>query len=479
MLPSVVPPVGTAALQPERFGDTSVAIEQAKILVEDLQRGMFVSRLDRPWTRTPFALQGFYIRDLEEIRQLQKHCRYVYVDVVKSVGDIGVKLRRITRTAGGGSAAGPGRRSRAGRVPVAIPCRPVQISRDAYPAPLPARREAGQARKLHRRIVQGMHEVLVQIRSDGPLPMQQVGQVVENLVESILRSPDAFAWLARVREKDEHTYSHSIRASIWAVMFGRHIGLRRHDLVRLGVATLLKDVGKMMLPDEVLKAHRRDPRREMEYRRFVDHSVRLLSADPQMDSGVVEIVHCHREMHDGSGYPRGLRGDKIPVLARMCGIVTFYDEATNPRGVTYPVAPSQAVAQLYDLRGISFQEQLAVEFIQSIGLYPTGTQVELSSGEVGVVVEQTHRRRLKPRVMVVLDRDKQLLAEPRLLDMAADEDRRDKLIQRGKLAPGDKLTILKDVEPGRFPQVNVAAVRDDYLFSRERFPALLSRLLKR
>ncbi len=465
----------------KRFGDTGVAIEQAKVLVEDLQRGMFVSRLDRPWTRTPFALQGFYIRDLEEIRQLQKYCRYVYVDVVKTVGDVGVKLRRIVRANGGGAGTVSPSSSASGsaRIPVAIPCRPVQISRDAYPAPLPARREADQARKLHSQIVKGMHEVMVQVRGDRPLPLQQVNRIVESLVESVLRSPDAFAWLARVREKDEHTYSHSIRASIWAVMFGRHIGLRRHDLVRLGVATLLKDVGKLMLPDEVLKAHRRDPRKELEYRQFVDHSVRLLAADPQMDPQVVDIVHSHREMHDGSGYPRGLRGDRIPVLARMCGIVTFYDEATNPRGITYPVAPSKAVARLYDLRGISFQEQLAVEFIQSIGLYPTGTQVALSTGEVGVVVEQTHRRRLKPRVMVVLDSDKQLLAEPRLLDMAADDDRKDKLIQRGKLAPGDKITILNDVEPGRFPHVSVAAVRDSYLFSRRRLPAFLSRFLNR
>lgn len=422
-------------------------------------------------------MQGFYIRDLEEIRQLQKYCRFVYVDVVKSVGDVGAKLRRITRA--GRISSGPARGKHGGRVPVAIPCRPVQVSHNAYPAPVSARREAGQARKLHRQIQQGMHEVLVQIRSDRPLPVQQVNQVVENLVESVLRSPDAFAWLARVREKDEHTYSHSIRTSIWAVMFGRHIGLRRHDLVRLGVAALLKDIGKLMLPDEVLAAPKRDPRRELEFRKFVDHSVRLLAADSQMDPQVTEIVHCHREMHDGSGYPRGLRGDKIPVLARMCGIVTFYDEATNPRGVTYPVAPSKAVAQLYDLRGISFQEQLAVEFIQSIGLYPTGTQVELSTGEVGVVVEQTHKRRLKPRVMVVLDGAKQLLAEPQLLDMAADDDRKDRLIERGKLAPGDKITILKDVEPGRYPQVNVASVRDSYLFSQQRLPGFLAKLLKR
>jgi HD-GYP domain-containing protein (c-di-GMP phosphodiesterase class II) len=302
---------------------------------------------------------------------------------------------------------------------------------------------------------------------------------MEELVDSVLSSPDASAWLARVRERDEHSYSHSIRASIWAVIFGRHIGLRRHELVQLGSATLLKDVGKLQLPDEVLQVVKRDPRSELVYRKFVEYSVKLLSADPQMDPQVINIVRSHCERHDGSGYPQGLRGDKVPVLARICGIVTFYDEVTNPRGTLLPAAPSKTVAQLYDLRGIAFQEQLVVEFIQAIGIYPTGTQVQLSSGEIGVVVEQTHQRRLKPKVMLVLDRDKRPLAQARLFDMAADDDRKQKLIERGKLSPQDKITILKDVEPGVYPSVDVAAVRDGYLFNQQKLPGFLSRLLKR
>ncbi|AOS96630.1 Cyclic di-GMP phosphodiesterase response regulator RpfG [Microbulbifer aggregans] len=456
-----------------------MAIEQAKVYVEDLQRGMFVSRLDRPWTRTPFALQGFYIRDLEEIRQLQKYCRYVYVDVVKTVGDAGVKLRRMTRST---AAAEKPRGVRSERGPVApalIPCRPVQVQRDAYPEPLPARKEAAKADKLYREISEGMASVMSQAGKRAELPLKKMQGAMEQLVDSMLRSPDASAWLARLQEKDDHTYRHSIRASIWSVLFGRHIGLRRQDLIRLGLATLLKDVGKLLLDDDILQTVDRSPRQELEYRKFVGYSVDLLSREPQLDPEVVKIVQCHRERHDGSGYPAGLRGDKIPVLARMCGVVTFYDEATNPRGASFPVAPSRAVAELYDLRGVCYQEQLVVEFIQAIGLYPTGTQVELSTGEVAVVLEQTYRRRLKPKVMVVLDRDKQLLPQPRVLDLAADDDRKERLVERGKLTPGDKISIVKDLEPSRFPQVDVASVRDAYLFSRNRLPAFLSRVIGR
>jgi len=457
-----------------RSAPLQVAIEQAKISVGDLQRGMFVSRLDRPWTRTPFALQGFYIRDLEEVRQLQKYCRFVYVDVHKTVGSAGVTLRRLVS---GGNASATAQGRSASRL--TIPCRPVAVSHKAYPPPQPARREAGNARKLHGQILHGMGQVMGLVASNRPLPVQQVNRVVEDLVESVLRSPDAFAWLARVRDRDEHTYSHSVRASIWAVLFGRHIGLARRELLLLGVATLLKDVGKLAIPAEVLQMKQRNPRSELEYRKFVQHSASMLAADVQIDPQVINIVRCHRERHDGSGYPDGLRGDKIPVLARMCGIVTFYDEATNPRGASEPVAPSSAVAGLYDLRGIAYQEQLVVEFIQAIGLYPTGTQVELSNGEVGVVVEQSYGRRLRPKVMIVLDGQKRQLSKPRLFDLAAAEDREEKLIERGKMSAHERISILRDIEPGAYPQVDTVAVRDNYLFKGSgQLSRLVSRLVK-
>ncbi|WP_231758752.1 HD-GYP domain-containing protein [Microbulbifer elongatus] len=454
-----------------------MAIQQTKVFVEDLQRGMFVSRLDRPWTRTPFALQGFYIRDLEEIRQLQKFCRYVYVDVVKTVGDVGVKLRRITRAAESAAKDAP-TQTTPRRIPVAIPCKPVQVRHNSYAPPEPVRKEASKARQLHEHIVLGMHQVMVQLQANQPLPTAQVNHTVSQMVDSVLRSPDAFSWLARVREKDEQTYSHSVRASVWAVVFGRHIGLRRQELVQLGVATLLKDVGKLYLPETVLKAEKRDPRAELEYRKFVDYSVKLLSSDPNIDRHVLTIVQCHKEQYDGSGYPKGLRGGQIPVLARMCGIVTFYDEATNPRGAEFPVPPSRAVAQLYELRDSAFQEQLVVEFIQSIGLYPTGTQVELSTGEIAVVVEQSHQRRLKPKVMLVTDAQKKLLAKPRLFDMAADDDRKLALVKKGKksLAEVGLITITQDMDPSRYPAIDVARVRDQYLYE-QRLPAFVARFL--
>lgn len=73
-----------------------MGIKQVKVEVNELTIGMFVSGLDRPWTQTPFPLQGFYIRDLDEIKELKVHCNHVYIDVVKGTAPVKARLRSLT-----------------------------------------------------------------------------------------------------------------------------------------------------------------------------------------------------------------------------------------------------------------------------------------------------------------------------------------------------------------------------------------------
>jgi hypothetical protein len=159
--------------------------------------------------------------------------------------------------------------------------------------------------------------------------------------------------------------------------------------------------------------------------------------------------------------------------------VTFYDHVTNPRGSRHPIAPSKAVAKLYELRNIQFQEELVVEFIRAIGLYPTGTLVELNTGEVGVVVEQNFERRLKPKVILVLDSLKQPLYENTLLDLSEDDKRKQALIDSGKRTRSEteKIEIARDLEPGTY-DVDITGIRDQYLMKTEKtgIMALLSKL---
>ncbi|WP_075185435.1 HD-GYP domain-containing protein [Teredinibacter haidensis] len=437
-----------------------MGIKQVKIDVNELTVGMFVSGLDRPWTQTPFPLQGFYIRDLDEIKELKVHCNTVYIDVVKGSSPVKTSLRKLTeRSASGRKAARAPQQTRI------VDVAPLKIRRDVYCEVQPLEKEMAPARELHQQVYNAVGSVMGHLNQDHQhVPINETKRVASQMVDSVLRSPDAFTWLSRVREKDEYTYSHAVRAAVWGILFGRHIGLPKADLDVLAMGVLLKDIGKTRLPKHLLESKRRSSTEQEAYEKFIDYGVEILRKLPDVQPRVTSVVKTHCERVNGSGYPQHLRGDKIPLLGKIAGIVTFYDETVNPRGEAQPLSPSRAVAKLYELREIEFQEELVVEFIRAIGLYPTGTLVELSTGEVGVVVEQNFERRLKPVVMVVLDAYKQTMKKSELVDLAADEKDKQTKLDSGKYSPSDiqRVEILQDLQPGAY-DVDVAGIRDEYI----------------
>ncbi len=441
-----------------------MSVKQVKVMVNELTIGMFVSSLDRPWTQTPFPLQGFYIRTPDDLKELSAHCNYVYIDVVKGRRPIAQSNLKIHKPVG--PASGRATKHAKGNFDVA----PLKIRREVYPAvEEPLKKEVKIAKQLHQRVYSAVGEVMMHVADGGTVPVLEAKRAASEMVDSVLRNPDAFTWLSRVKETDEHTYSHAVRSAVWAIVFGRHIGLSKGDLDTLAMGVLLKDIGKTKLPHDLLLKTNRTPQEEAEYEKFVELGVEMLRSTNNVEPRTIAVVKTHCERINGSGFPNHLRGDKIPLLGKVAGIVTFYDNTTNPRGESYPLAPSKAVAKLYELRNVEFQEELVVEFIRAIGLYPTGTLVELSTGEVGVVVEQNFERRLKPRVMIVLDSVKNPLAKPVLFDLADDERKKQELIDSGKkhLYEVEKIEIARDLEPGSY-EIDIAKIRDDYLFKRER-----------
>ncbi|TQV72646.1 DUF3391 domain-containing protein [Exilibacterium tricleocarpae] len=442
-----------------------MGIKQVKLDVNEVAIGMFVSGLDRPWTQTPFPLQGFYVRDMEEIKQLKAHCSHVYIDVIKGRGPVAAKLNPLSKPGLKAKVAARAARSASANVDVA----PLKIRRDVYNEKEPLRKEVKKAQQLHQQVYRAVGEVMDQLERSDNVPVHATKRAASDMVDSVVRNPDAFTWLSRVREKDEYTYSHAVRSAVWAILYGRHIGLTKKEMDTLALGVLLKDIGKARLETQVIIKKDRTAAQQREYEKFVEYSVELLRATPGVEARVIAVVKSHCERLNGSGFPQHLKGDKIPLLAKIAGIVTYYDETTNPRGEQHPLAPSKAVAKLYELRNIEFQEELVVEFIRAIGLYPTGTLVELNTGEVGVVVEQNFERRLKPKVMLVLDACKNHLRKPLLLDLAEDEKRKQAMVDSGKRRPDEieKIEIAQDLEPGRY-DVDIGEVRDNYLFKSEK-----------
>jgi len=179
----------------------------------------------------------------------------------------------------------------------------------------------------------------------------------------------------------------------------------------------------------------------------VSYGLEILQESGVINQDVIDMVAYHHERFNGSGYPKGLRSDDIPAFARIAAIVDTYDAITSNRSHAHARSPSEAIKLLYGSRDTEFQAELVEAFIQAVGIYPAGTLVELSSGEVGVVVAEYRTRRLRPKIMVLLDADKRQLGKSRMIDLQ--DASSDESIK--------SLNIVKSLEPGAYG-VDLSAV---------------------
>ncbi|MFT6387952.1 MAG: HD-GYP domain-containing protein (c-di-GMP phosphodiesterase class II), partial [Cellvibrionaceae bacterium] len=320
-----------------------MAVKQIKIEAVEVIIGMFVSGLDRPWAQTPFPIQGFYIRDLDEVKLLKVHCNHVYIDVVKGVFPAKSNLHAMGASAR--SKKQPIEKYPQKNTSVA----PIKVNSHVYTHHEPLDKEVKRARQLHQKVFNAVGEVISQVDSGNLISVQETKRAASDMVDSVLRNPDAFTWLSRIRDADEYTYGHAVRSAVWAILFGRHIGLAKQELDTLALGVLLKDVGKTHIRKTLLMNSDRTTQEQAEYETFIEKGVEILRQLPGVEPRVIAVVKTHCERINGSGFPHHLQGDKIPLLGKVAGIVTFYDQVTNPRGAIEPTAPSRAVSRLYEV----------------------------------------------------------------------------------------------------------------------------------
>ncbi len=373
---------------------------------------MYVSELDRPWLETPFLFQGFYIRNQEEIDALRAHCRHVVVD---------------TRIEDEGPAAEP---------PPPVP----HADKKPAEAMRSLKDEIKPASRIHLEVYSSVEDVMETLRSSGMLDVRKLETAVEPMVDSVLRNPAAMSCLMRIRRKGGYLYAHSLACSVWATCLGREIGLDRDALRVVALGTMLLDVGKIRIPEELLNKPGKLGAAELKLvRRHVEFGMEVLQEAGDVDQRVLDMVAWHHERHNGSGYPNGLKGSEIPVYGRIAGVVDTYDAMITSRPYASTQSSYGALRQLRALADVEFQAEIVDQFTQVIGMFPTGTLVLLNTGEVAVVTAQSRIRRLRPEVMIILDKDKNPLDDYRVVDLnqvsATADDQSSLWIESG-LEPG-------------------------------------------
>ncbi len=398
---------------------------EKKISTLYLTEGMYVSSLDRPWLDTPFLMQGFLIKDPDEIMLLKKYCEYVYIDTTKGT-DASQYVHEASKLKSN---------DRLEKCLVDNTKLVEYVDTKTTTEEMPVARMAVD--EASNRVVTLMESV----KAGKSVDVKQVKGVVEPILESIIRNPEALMWLTQMRHKDSYTYSHSVDNCALAIAFGRHMGLPKDDLNTLAMGLLLMDIGKMKVPAEVL--NKTEPLTEAEFnlvREHVNHSVKILGKSEGVDIDIVNIALTHHERFDGSGYPNGLVGVQTPVYGRIAGIIDCYDAMTSKRPYGDPVSPYTALQEIYNWRNKYFQEELVEQFLQCLGVFPTGSLVEMHSGEVAIVMAQNKTRRMSPQIMLLLDKDKKPYEEYQMID----------LVNQPSSYDDDPLTIYRGLDPGAY-----------------------------
>ena len=193
---------------------------------------------------------------------------------------------------------------------------------------------------------------------------------------------------------------------------------------------MLLDIGKLKIPGQLLNKKEQLTEREFSLvKKHVDLSLKMASESSRtIPQPVVDMIAYHHERFNGNGYPKALQGTQIPLYARIAAIADCYDAITSQRVYAQPIAHATALKKMYEWRGYDFQPELIEAFIQSVGVYPTGTLVELTSGQVGIIIKENSGKRLRPQVLVILDRCKNQLEDFIEMDLSAHLDADNKTV---------------------------------------------------
>ncbi len=254
----------------------------------------------------------------------------------------------------------------------------------------------------------------IKISVDG----KKIKEMVEKLLENILRSDFIIANLSDIRSIDDYTYSHSVNVCILSLITGIALGIKGESLRELGVGALLHDIGKIMIDEQILQKPTNLTINEFdEVKKHTVYGYEILKNSSDVNSTAHIIALSHHERKDGSGYPYSLKNNDIPVPARIVAISDVYDALTTNRIYRKKMLPHEVVDYMCSLSNKHFDKTVLDAFISHIANYPVGTAVKLNSGEKGLVAKYNKNFPNHPVVRIVIDENGKMLVKPKEIDL--------------------------------------------------------------
>lgn len=369
-----------------------------KIAVNQLTVGMFVHGIDGRWFDHPFWRTQFLIGDEGRLRELRASgVAQCWIDLSKGCD---VPVERLSEPliadAPDSNDSSP------------APARPVALADELQHAARLRSRSAVIMRRLHS-----------EARLGNILEGDECVSLVDGVIESINRHPDALVSLVRLKTADEYTYLHSVAVCALMVALGRQLGLNQAQCRDAGLAGMLHDLGKALVPQEILNKPGKLTAEEFEVIKL--HPVRgyeLLRTSGKFSPAVLDVCRHHHERFDGTGYPDRLSGELIPLVARMGAVCDVYDAVTSNRPYKAGWDPARALSEMASWKG-HFDIVVFQTFVKSVGIYPTGSLVRMRSGRLAVVLDQNPAALTKPRVKLFFSTKAGMPLPPQVIDLAS------------------------------------------------------------
>ncbi len=376
-----------------------------KISVKQLTVGMYLKEFCGSWMEHPFWRNSFVISDPKDIeRILASSIQEVWIDSAQGL-DVSPHEPAISEA------------ETEAQVNAELDAA-ARAARDV--APVSMQKEMVRAAKICAQAKQAVTSMFKEARMGKAVDAGNARKLVEEISDSVTRNPGALISLARLKTADDYTYMHSVAVCALMISLGRQIGVDENTIPRLGIAGLLHDLGKAMMPLEVL--NKPGKLTDEEFRIMKSHpeeGCKLLRESQGVDEITFDVVLHHHEKTDGSGYPKGLKDGEISLYAKMGAVCDVYDAITSNRPYKAGWDPAESLRKMAEWANGHFDPTVFQAFVKSLGIYPIGSLVRLGSGRLGIVVDQSPKSLLTPRIKVFFSTRSLARIPPELIDLSA------------------------------------------------------------
>lgn len=367
------------------------------IAAEHVRIGMRVVELDINWLESPFWRRGFTVKSEEELIKLKRACKQVVIDIEASTRHSLSHFRqKPVEPAKARKLAEPETKTKYAENNA------LENRKGLIAAPELLNRKELQIIEGNIAVCVGeVKDLFTRVNDSNRVSFKKLTEAVHKLMDDALNDAASLLLLSRLKEKEQSLAEKSVNVCILTIAFAQYLELDSHTIYLLGMAALLHDIGMLKVPNYLLSYEgklNKAQRQAIEYHVIEGMSFVGLHNELSTLPELKEIIGNHHERYDGSGYPRGLKGDKIPYLAQILGITSTYEAMTRERFYSDASNPTQALSRIYSWRAKLFDASLVNRFIKALGVYPPGCMVELMDGQIAIVTMINPENRTRPVV---------------------------------------------------------------------------------